>query len=65
MKEQLEKNYLKVRSEIQAQISLLKVYADNIQLSREKIGILSRQLEDIQNEYLKVTNQQLGEHNEQ
>lgn len=50
-KQELEQEYIKVKSEIKVQLTMLKAYAEAIQSGREKVADLAKKLEELQQQY--------------
>lgn len=62
-KKELEDQYVQVKADIKSQLTMVKMYADGIQKSREKIDELSKVLTTLQEEYLVITQGEKDESN--
>ena len=63
-RKQLETRYIEVKSDIKANMTMIKMYADSIQQCREKLESLSAELSALQSEYAELTKKE-KENNEQ
>ncbi len=52
--QELEKDYIRVKSEIRVHIMMIKAYTENIQKSKGIIDGLSKELTDLQQEYAEL-----------
>jgi hypothetical protein len=50
-KQELEQEYMKVKTDIKVQLTMLKAHTDAIQKGREFVAELAKQLEQLQLEY--------------
>ena len=53
-KQQVEQQYLEVKSKIKVELTTIKTYAEAIQQSKNKIDELGKQMEQLQQQYLQL-----------